>query len=908
MNRYSGLLMFGLLALLIACTGPRDVQITFPRLTVDGREAPLAIETQTPLFGWQLTSPMQGGSQSAWQILVASTPDLLKPGKANFWDSGKVVSAQSQGLRYTGIPLPGKQVLYWKVRVWNENGHASDWSMAQRFSTGIFNPKDWQAKWISSRPHEVSAARGYFGTYEQKEDKNPGDTAAILMRREMNLLNKPSRAMAYICGLGYYELYINGSKVGNHIMDPVFSDYQRSVYYLSYDVTEYLKAGMNYLGAILGNGFYNTPTQDLFMIDQAHWKTPPKLLFHLDIELPGGGRQIVVSDGNWQWSTGEIVWNCIRGGETIDARKVMLPGQWHAGAAGSGRWQPVAIVPPPLGDLKAQQIPAMCVQQVFDAEAMWEPKPGVYVFDFGENITGWARLQTGDCETGRIITLHFNEVLGSDSTLDINHSRSHTRGRFQKGHFICDGSGAGLFQPRFTYHGFRYVQVEGLPYRPKLSDIIAESVHTDLPSAGTFACSNERLNQLHAAVRHTLLNSVHSMPGEEPTREKMGWTYDAGMVTMETYLYNFDAITTYRKYLQDLIDGQEPNGHIPPIVPTNGWGFIDPSTGKPVLYDDPWWGSTIYFVSAKLYEWTADTTILAHAYEPMRKYLEFVGSTADDSLLVHWSLGDWLDPKQWSKGWGPGLTPIVQTSTACYFWMARRLAATARILGKTEDGASLESLADRIRSNFNAAFLNRQTGWYADSSQTAQAVPLYYDLAPTDMRDKIEARLLDAIRWNNGHISTGFVGVQPILKYLSENGHIQLAYNMVAKERSPGWLHMIQNGVRSTLSENLNAEGYGTGHHPFGACVGHWFYQYLAGIKLAEIGWKEFIIEPGVVDELDWVEASIESPYGLVSSRWERTSDNQITYTIRVPVNTRAVFRVNGKDEILGAGSHVIKR
>ena len=374
------------------------------------------------------------------------------------------------------------------------------------------------------------------------------------------------------------------------------------------------------------------------------------------------------------------------------------------------------------------------------------------------------------------------------------------------------------------------------------------------------------------------------MPAEEPTREKMGWTLDAG-VLMETYLYNFDAITTYKKSLQDFMDSREPTGHIPAIVPTNGWGFC---TSQGIeLFDDPWWGGAIYIIADHLFTYTGDTAIITHAFDILKEYIDFVASTARDDLIF-WSLGDWLE-----MGFDinkPRLTPVVQTSTAGYYWMNERLSAYARILGKEALSAQYAANARRICDKFNAVFLDRETGWYAENSQTAQALPLLLGMVPADMIDKVEKRLFDAVVANDGHISAGFIGTNPVLEYLSRNGHADMAFKMVAQPESPGWLYMVKD-ANSTMGENLNAKEYGSGHHPYGAHVGFWLFKYMGGIRpdIQHPGFQEFIIEPLFVLEMDYISVKTQSLYGEIVSSWKRLG-NQIDLELVIPGNTRATL------------------
>jgi alpha-L-rhamnosidase len=874
-------------------------------LTCDYRHQPEGIDQARPLLSWQLLGAQKGKKQSAYQVLVASSLEKLSEQEADWWNSGKIISDQSVLARYQGKPLTSRALCYWKVRVWDEKGKPSVWSEPSYWTMGLLTREEWKASWISPRFAEVSTKRSPFSSTPTPFDGS--DSSAIYMRKEITVTKNITRAMVTISGLGYYELFINGEKIGDHVLDPVFTDYQKTVNYLTYDVTKQIHSSTNAIGVVLGNGFYNLPTQDLFQMNRAHWKTPNKLLFNLFIEFSDGTNELVVSDGSWKWSTGAIVYNSIRGGETIDMNRHQEG--WDRAGFEDNEWPPAVIVPDPIGKLIAQSMPPLRITREVRPLSITEPKTGVYLVDFGENLTGWVAIKLRGRQ-GQTVVLHFNEVLKSDGTLDTQHSAGHTWGRFQKGVCVLSGKSEDIYEPRFLYHGFRYVQVEGLDYKLTLQEIIAKSVHTDLKPAGTFRCSNQRLNQLQSAIQRTLLNSVHSMPGEEATREKMGWTLDAGMVTMETYLMNYHAITTYRKYLQDLIDAQESNGHIPPIVPTNGWGFLEKDTT--IQYDDPWWGGTIVFVANKLFEFTGDTSVLELAYSPMKKYVDFVRSTAKDDL-VYWSLGDWLDLKQWSKGWGPGLTPVVQTSTAALYIMSKQLAENAKWLGKKEDARFYQDYSTAIKEKFNATFLDYTTGWYSPGSQTAQLVPLFFDMVPLEMKEKVEEKLLTAITDNAEHTSVGFIGVNPLLKYLSENRRLPLVYRMVTKEKSPGWLHMVKD-EKSTMGENLNADGYGTGHHPFATNVGFWLYYYLGGIQPQKKfpGIKTICLQPGFETELDWVESSYESLYGTIQSNWKRKNDT-ILYNIAIPGNTNAILKLpvgyiaKDLDKISNRSKHITK-
>jgi alpha-L-rhamnosidase len=851
-------------------------------LTCEYLTNPLGIDRPRPLLGWQINSVRKATLQTYYHIIVASSMEMLNRNIGDVWDSGKTASSSSQNVSYRGPILVPAKHYFWKVRIWDNSNRSSGWSPMAWWSTGP-GVDGWKGKWISNKLKPVSSKRVYMDTWAKSHDFDAADSAALYLRKVFRVSSGIKRATAFISGLGYYELSFNGKKIGNRVLDPVFTDYQKQVNYVAYDVTRNLKTGQNALGVILGNGFYNSPSADLFQMENANWKTPPKLLVDLHIEYANGEKSVISSDGTWKWQNGEIVYNSIRGGETIDHRAHLK--DWDMPSYDDKNWQQAVQVQAPLGALKAQYMPPMKVTETIRPESVRELATGTYLIDFGKNITGWISLKLKG-KNGQIVNCWYNEILQKDGSLAKDNSASHTRGRFQKEVFILNGEGAESFEPRFTYHGFRYVQLEGLDKAPSIDEIKAKSVYTSLDTIGSFSCSDPRLNNLQRAVQRTLLNSMHGMPAEEPTREKMGWTLDA-QVTMESYLYNFGAINAYKKNLQDYIDAQEPNGHIASIVPTNGWAYLSPE-GKPIYFDDPWWGGTIFYITDKLYEQTGDTAIISHAYNAMKGYVDFVSTTAQNGL-INWSLGDWLDMEH--NGNGPGLTPVVQTSTAGYYWMNDKLSEFAKVIGKPDISAQYRKKAENIKKQFNSTFLDRQTGWYKINSQTAQALPLQLGIVPEDMRHKVMECLMQAISKNNDHVNAGFIGVIPLLNELS-SADMEKTYKMVTQEDSPGWLHMVKD-EKSTLGENLNSKGYGTGHHPYGAHIGFWLYKYLGGIRpdTAHPGFKRFIIAPQFIPELNWITSNTQSLYGKISSSWKRTADG-IDLSVSIPGNSTAELRL----------------
>lgn len=842
------------------------------RLRVEYRTEPLGLDVPQPRLSWIGTATHRGARQTAYQILVASSAEQLAKGQGDLWDSGRVRSAESLNIVYRGKPLRSGQEAFWTVRTWDENRRPSAWSAPARWTMGLLAPEDWKARWIGASERPATNA-------------NP----TYLLRRDVEVTRPLRRATVYVCGLGYYELYLNGNQVGDHRLDPGFTDYDQRVLYVTYDVTAQLQPGANALGVMLGGGWYNQAVPDLFGFQKAPWRDQPKLRLQLELEFADGTQETVISDAAWKWTPGWATFADIRGGETHDAR-LARPG-WNTLAHSlDGDWQFVRELAAPRGQLRAQRHTPMRVTERVKPVAVTQPQPGLWLFDFGKNLTGAVKFTTTGRE-GQKLTLHFNEVLKPDGTLNLRHSAGHTWGRFQRGEFILSGRPGDVFDPRFTYHGFRYVQVEGLETPPAPDSMEAFAVHNDLASAGQFESSHRRLNQLHAAVRRTILNSVHGMPAEEPTREKMGWTFDA-QVLFDAYAYNFDAPTIYRKFQEDMRDAQDPGGHMPSIVPTCGWGRVKPD-GKPGEYADPWWGSTLTHVAHYLYRHYGDRRILEESYESSRAYVDYLTSVAKNHQL-DWRLGDWLD-RTWN-GTYPGLTPVVQSSTAAYWVQARLVSEHAAVLGRKADARRYARLADTIRDTFNREFLDRSTGFYRTNSQTAQGTPLYWGMAPRELEARVMTNLLADLARHSNHLTAGFVGALPVIYSLSDRGHADVAFDAVTKEQGVGWLYMIED-ENSTLGENINPAGYGTRHHPYTAWIGGWFYRTLAGIQLdpRENGFRHFVLKPECVRGLDWVRAHYDSVYGRIESAWERRGDG-LELRVTVPANTMATIFIPAKD------------
>jgi alpha-L-rhamnosidase len=559
-----------------------------------------------------------------------------------------------------------------------------------------------------------------------------------------------------------------------------------------------------------------------------------------------------------------------------------MPGYQDSG------WQPAKVVSPPQGQLVSQQLPPIRATMKISPVKMTEPLPGVFVYDLGINIAGWVRFRI-HAEKGDTIILFHNEQLKPDGTVLCGPHSWWTYGPYQTDKFISGGKDAEIYEPHFTYHGFRYIQVNGMKKKPLLTDLEGIMVHTDPDQAGEFSCSNPDINKVQELIIRTQLNNLHSIPTDCPHREKIGWMGD-GLVTTEEAIYNFDMASFYIKWYQDMLDAQEPDGHVPPIVPNPGW--IEATSAKnpegviPV-FSDPWWGGNMLMTPWKIYQYYGDKRYLDGGYDAMGKYLDWIGTRAKDYIFPA-NLGDWIEPAMLSGG---KITPKEQIGTSAYFFFARFMSQLAASLNKTGDAEKYQMLANTIRKKYNERFFDDVSGLYEGGSMLSQAMPLYFKMVPEGKEKLVEDNLVDIItkKYNN-HLSTGFVGTPLLFSLLSELDYAGLAYEMATQPDHPGWFYMLRNGA-TTIWEVWDAMAqvdHSRDHPAFGS-IGSWYYQSLAGIQPdpESPGFRKIIIKPEVVGDLTWVKGSYNSIHGEIMSSWKKDG-TKFTLDISIPVNTTA--------------------
>jgi len=840
---------------------------------------PLGIDVPHPRFSWTINSSRRKRMQSAYQIFVAATEDKLTANAADQWNSGKVISDRSFNVPYAGSPLTSGAKCYWKVRVWDEKSRVSD-SPVGTFEMGLLARSDWQGKWIAAKE----------------------GISAPLLRKEFTIDKQPARARIYISGLGYYELYVNGTKVGDHVHDPGVTYYNTHdrglhsrVLYVAYDVTEYLKTGRNALGVILGNGWYSPPVGSnqgwLPGGPNSQFGRTPCLIMQMNVEYANSGSLHVVTDDSWKTSSSPITFNSFIDGETYDAR-LEKPG-WNSPAYDDSAWEPVTMLAqPPNGVLTAQMLPPIRVMETIKPVRILRPKDAelfsdVDVYDLGQNFTGWVKIRVSGAR-GTVLTLEHGTNIYDDNTLDARSNLGvHTVAK-QTDTYILRGEGTEEWEPKFTLHGFRYVQVRGV--RGFFGKSTIDSLNLEgrfarsaVEKCGFFSCSNELINQIHHNNAWAFMSSCQSFPQDAADRaERVGWNGDPSFV-VEDYIYNLDMSRFWTKWLNDFQDSQKTNGDLPVICP------IPCGTDCQELYEYPIpdWKSSYIILCWNVYQYYGDEQILEQHYESMKKLVDLLAASTHDYIISD-GIGDQMEPQSDGTSVFTALhTPIALTSTAIYYWQVSIISQIAGILGKDEDAKRFSQLATKINEAFNRRFLDQTANEYGTGSQTSNAVPLHLKMVPeASVKGVLQNLINDIVRTHGGHLATGVIGTNALQQVLPEYGAADVMFQIATQTTFPGWGYQISKGATTTcetfecapwISQNMKMLGM----------VEKFFYRDLAGIRLVSPGFKRIAIKPNVVGDLRFVAASLDTVMGLVSVDWRR-ADRSFEMKVTLPVNSKA--------------------
>ena len=879
MKRAFGAVFLAAFAALAACAPAGTISAR--NLACDNRPEASGVPVDGAVFGWELDSSARGEVQRACRLLVATTPRLCRPGRADVWDSGRLETSASQFIRYGGKRLAGGRAYFWKVGVWGRKGRAAAWSETNRFVTAL---DDWSgASWIAfaELPEEMRIVPGVHGGGDELGEKGLERAVVPAFRREFEVgTGAVERVLVFVSGLGHYELRLNGRPVGDSVLAPGWTEYRRTCLYNTYDVTDLVRPGTNAIGAVVGPGFFNVNRERYRKLVIAHgW---PMLVVKLEVAYASGRRETIVSGPDWRTAPSPVTFSSIYGGEDYDAR--LEEAGWDAAGFDDSAWRPALVVAGPGGALAPERDFPLKVLERIEGRKTSEPRPGVFVYDFGQNASGLVALKVRG-PRGATVSVTPGELLNEDGTVDQRAS-----GAPYRLSYTLRGGGDEDWRPRFTYYGFRYAQVEGAvpdgtggsPGAPRVLGLSLLHTRNSAPAVGTFSCSKELFNRTFALIDWAVRSNLASVPTDCPHREKLGWLEQTHLMG-GSIQYNYRILTLYRKLVRDMAEAQLPNGLVPDIAPE----FVPFAGG---FRDSPEWGSAAVILPWLLYEWYGDLETAASAYPMMKRYVDYLESRAEGHILSH-GLGDWYDlgPKF------PGeaqLTPKAVTATAVYFRDLDLLARMAAIVGRADDAAALAARAGEVRRAFNARFYDPVSKVYSTGSQTAFAMPLVFGLVEPADRRQVFANLVRSVRAGGGALTAGDVGFDYLLKALEEGGASDLVYEMNAREDVPGYGFQLARGA-TALTESWAALKEVSNNHMMLGHLMEWFYAGLAGIRQADgsAGFATVEIEPHPVGDVTWVKARHRSIRGEIACDW-RIEGGRFLLDVAIPANARALVRI----------------
>ncbi|MEY4385328.1 MAG: hypothetical protein RLY20_611 [Verrucomicrobiota bacterium] len=860
-------------------------QVRLTQLRCEYLVNPLGIDERSPRLSWAIESSRRGAKQIAYRICVASSVEKLAAGEADRWDSGRVESNQTTHVVYAGKPLASREVCHWQVEVWDETGKATK-SPPALWTMGLLEKSDWSAKWIAADTEII------------KRDKEAIAPTLIdcgtpgLFRKEFEIPGPIKRAKIYATARGIFELRANGQRIGEDIFAPEWTDYDKRIHYRAYDVTALLKPGRNALGATLGDGWWSGYVG--WQETRARYGSlENSLMAQLEVELTDGQRITVNTDGSWTCNTGPILFSDFMMGETYDARRER--GGWDSPAKAETNWLPAREVAAPTVPLVAQRAEPVRVVEQFTPLSVNEIQPGVFIFDLGQNIAGWVRLKV-NAPAGTRITIRQGERLSPDGTLYTENLRRAKSTDI----YICKGSGEEIYEPHFTFHGFQYVELTGLPYHPGKDTLTGCVVRSATPDTGKFECSNADVNRLWLNGVWGQKDNFLSVPTDCPQRdERLGWMGDA-QVFSRTASYNMDVAAFFTKWMIDVEDAQTPEGIFPDTAPRlrEGENFI----GLGNLGGSAGWADAGVIIPYTMWRVYGDRRILERHYGAMVKWVDWIAKHNPNGLrlnLLANNYGDWLCiPSDTSFGTHSPMKNLLATA----YWAddCTKLARIARELGRDEDAKRFQKMFEHVRAAFQKEWVE-PNGRITTDTQTGYLLALAFDLLPQNLRAAALQHLVENIKALDWHLSTGFIGISHLNPQLTLAGRADVAYRLLLRDDYPSWLYPVKHGA-TTIWERWNGWTHEDGffnphmnsfnHYSLGS-VGEWLFRHVAGIELdPEMpGFQKFVLRPFLGEGLDFARGSYRTMHGEIVSDWKRSGD-KLTWNIRVPANTSATVVV----------------
>ncbi len=863
----------GFIIFITIATNLLGSQLNIQNLRCEYKLNPIGVDIENPRLSWVLESNERGVKQSAYQIVVASSMENLINSKVDIWDSKKILSDKSIQIYYEGKTLQSNKKYYWKVTVWDqeEMTHSSEPAF---WTTGLFNNSDWKAKWIG-----LDKAVG-----EDDPDTPKRKLSSRMLRHEFEVEKKIKSATAFISGLGLFELYINGEKIGDQVLAPGLTEYNKRTFYMTFDVTNNLQSNKNAIGVILGNGRYFAPRGNEPTATRTYGF--PKVICQVEIQYEDGTTSTVITDESWILTTeGPTRKNNEYDGEFYDAR-MELDG-WSESNYNDADWMNAELVDRPGELLVSQPNETIKVMEELFPIAVNEIEPGVFIFDMGQNMVGWVELFVKG-NKGEKVTLRFAETVNVDGSLFLDN----IRGAEVTDTYILKGGEDERWEPKFTYHGFRFVEMIGYPGEPTLSSLKGKVVYDAIDTTGSFTCSNPLINRIYKNAYWGIRGNYRSMPTDCPQRdERQGWLGDrSAECTGESFI--FDISKLYNKWVTDMKDAQRESGSIPDVAPSY-W---------PIYSDNTTWPGAYLFASDMLYNQYGDLKTIERNYPYMQKWIKHMSQFLNNGIMPKDTYGDWCVPPEDLKLIHTGdhlkMTNSQYIGTAYFYYELKLMEKFANLLDKESDAAEYSKVAEEMKIAFNNRFLDKEDIKYSNNSHTANILALAFDLVPTEYRDKIVDNLLQKIMAeSNSHVGNGLIGGQWLMRTLTNTGHADVAYTIASQKTYPSWGYMVEQGA-TTIWELWNGDhgdpGMNSGNHVM--LLGDliiWLYENLAGIKTDPNipAFKHIVMKPDVLGDLTYVNASYNSIYGEIKSGWKLEKD-KFNWDVTIPTNTTATIYI----------------
>jgi hypothetical protein len=870
------------------CSNENKSDIAVINLKCNNLENPCGTGNM-PVFSWIIISENRDAAQSAYQIILDSCDNKLQSENSCLWNSGKIALSNTSWISYSGPELRSGTKYFWKVRVWDRKDNPSNFSKSAYFITGLFEKNDWKnAKWIGYEeiPDSLILVPGVHWNGNNLGNVALKRTTIPYFRKEFSIRKKISAAYIYISGLGQYELYINGKKIGNRFLSPGWTNYRKTCYYNTFDVTKELNRGPNAIGVITGNGFFNVNRERYRKLVIAYGM--PRMILKLAIRYNDGSEETFISDESWKTTPSPVTFSSIYGGEDYDARLEQTG--WNQTGFNDSEWKQTLLVKEPGGVLKPECDYPIRVMQTFKPVTIFNPDTNKYVYDYRQNASGVIKLKISGKE-GQQVKIFPGELINDDSLVT-----QKATGAPYYFSYTVKGDKEELWIPRFTYYGFRYVQVEGgVPAGrpnpdnlPVISELELLHTRNSSPVIGNFKCSNELFNSIYELINWSIKSNLASVTTDCPHREKLGWLEQTHLMG-NSIKYIYDIHNLYNKIIDDMMEAQLVNGLVPDIAPE----YV-PFVGG--FRDSPEWGSSCVILPWDMYEWFGDIEAVRKAYPMMKKYIIYLDSLSEDHILSH-GLGDWYDlgPKF------PGeaqLTPKAVTATSIFFYDTFLLGKMASLVGKDEDAQYFRNMAEEIRKAFNSKFLNPLTKVYSTGSQTAYSMPLFFGMVDDSCHRQVVDNLIKSIRENNNALTAGDVGYRYLLRVLEQEGYSEVIFDMNSKTDVPGYGFQLSKGATSLTESWAGLVDVSNNHMMLGHLM-EWFYSGLGGIRqtVYSKGYEQILINPEPVGDITWAETLYQTIHGEVFCSW-KISDGNFHLQIRIPANCTATVVLPQSDPV----------